>query len=297
MNRALASERVVVVDLGGTWVRVALSGGRARAYRGPAPGVAGLPALLARLWRRWRLARGDVAALGVAARGVWTAGERRALARRLRRFAPRVVVVSDVEAAYLGALGARPGVLLLAGTGSIALGRDRGGRFARAGGLGPLLGDDGSAFAIGRAWLRGGAVPWARARGLATAPDAVARVAALAPGVLRRAGAGDPTARRVVREAQEALAALAAGAARALGLRPPITVSWAGGLLAGAAFRAGVWRRLRRGGLRVRPVRPRAVAAAPEAWRSLLLGLRPSRPGSARAAPRATPPAGSPRRP
>jgi len=273
MNRALAKRRLVVVDLGGTWVRVSVSGAAPRAYRGPTPGVAGLPALLARLWRRWRLSRGDVAALGVASRGVWTRGERQTLARRLRRFAPRVIVISDVEAAYLGALGADPGVLLLAGTGSIALGRDRRGRFAREGGLGPLLGDDGSAFAIGRAWLRGGAMPWARARRLVTAPDAVARVAALAPAVLRQALGGDPTARRVTREAQDALAALVAGAVRALGLRPPVTVSWAGGLLANATFRAGVWRRLRRRGVRVRPVRPRAAAAAPSAWRALLLPL------------------------
>jgi hypothetical protein len=88
---------LVVVDLGGTWVRVSVSGRAARAYRGPTPGVAGLPALLARLWRRWRLGRADVAALGVASRGIWTRGEREALARRLRRFAPRVIVISDVE--------------------------------------------------------------------------------------------------------------------------------------------------------------------------------------------------------
>ncbi|HWP73403.1 MAG TPA: hypothetical protein VNU03_02790, partial [Methylomirabilota bacterium] len=87
--------------------------------------MAGLPAVLDRLWRRWRLSRRDVVALGVASRGIWTTGERRALARRLRRFARRVVVISDVEAAYLGALGGTAGVLLLAGTGSIALGRDR----------------------------------------------------------------------------------------------------------------------------------------------------------------------------
>src|SRR5216684_4407963 len=182
MNRTLAaasrgSRALVVVDLGGTWVRVSVSGGAPRAYRGPTPGVAGLPALLARLWRRWRLSRG-----------------------------------------YLAALGAVPRVLLLAGTGSIALGRDVRGRFTREGGLGPLLGDDGSAFSIGRAWLRSAAVPAARARRVATAPDAVARVAALAPAVLRRARRGDRTARRVVREAQQALATLAGRTARALRL-------------------------------------------------------------------------------
>jgi N-acetylglucosamine kinase-like BadF-type ATPase len=281
MNRALAApprggRPLVVVDLGGTWVRVSLSGAAPRAYRGPTPGVAGLPALLARLWRRWRLSRGDLAALGVASRGIWTRGERQALARRLRRFAPRVIVISDVEAAYLAALGAVPGVLLLAGTGSIALGRDRRGRWIRAGGLGPLLGDDGSAFSIGRAWLRDAVAP-ARARRIATSPDAVARVAALAPGVLRRARQGDRTARRIVRDAQEALAALAAHTARALGLRPPITLSWAGGLLGNAAFRAGVWRHARGRGLRVRPVRPKAPAASPVAWRAVFPAASSSR--------------------
>ncbi len=273
MNHALARSRsdrpIVVVDLGGTWVRVRASRPARRAYRGRTPGVAGLPALLDRLWRRWRLTRRELAALGVASRGIWTAGERRALARRLYRFAPRVLVISDVEAAYLAALGAEPGVLLLAGTGSIALGRDRSGRWARAGGLGPLLGDDGSAFAIGRAWLRADAIPPARARRLATAPDAVTRVAALAPIVLRQARRGDRRARRVVHEAQHALAELVV---RAMGPRrrtAPIAVSWAGGLLHDPRFRAGVWRAVRRRGGRIRLVAPGATAATPEAWLAL----------------------------
>src|SRR5258708_26276570 len=135
MNRGLATSGsgrpVVVVDLGGTWVRVVASGPGRRVFRAPTPGVAGLPAVLDRLWRRWQLSRRDVAALGVASRGIWTAGERRALARRLRRFAPRVVVISDVEAAYPGALGAPAGVPLLPGTGSVALGPYPGGGVAR----------------------------------------------------------------------------------------------------------------------------------------------------------------------
>jgi len=270
MNRDVATGRgLVVVDLGGTWVRVRATAGGPRAYRGPTPGPAGLPALLERLWRRWRLSRRTVAALGIASRGVWTRGERRALARHLRRFAVRVVVISDVEAAHLAALGGAVGVLLLAGTGSIALGRDGRGHLTRAGGLGPLVGDDGSAFAIGRAWLRAGTVAPARARRLATAPDAVARIAALAPAVLRRARSGERAAVRVVREAQRALAALVAGAAPR-GARGPIAVSWAGGLLTDARFRQGVWREARRRGLRVKPTPPASVAASPAAWRSLL---------------------------
>ncbi|HWO03684.1 MAG TPA: BadF/BadG/BcrA/BcrD ATPase family protein [Methylomirabilota bacterium] len=274
MNRGLATSGsgrpVVVVDLGGTWVRVVASGPGRRVFRAPTPGVAGLPAVLDRLWRRWRLSRRDVVALGVASRGIWTTGERRALARRLRRFARRVVVISDVEAAYLGALGGTAGVLLLAGTGSIALGCDRRGRFTRAGGLGPLLGDDGSAFAIGRAWLRAGSLTPARIRGIVTAPDAVARVAALAPSVLRRARRGDRTARRMVSDAQRALADLALRAAPRIGPGHSIPVSWAGGLLGDLRFRSGVWRALRRRGVAVRPIPPAATAATPAAWRSVL---------------------------
>ncbi len=276
MNRALAGrprdrapDPVVVVDLGGTRVRVVAST-PPRAYRGPTPGVAGLPALLARLWRRWKIRPANLGALGVASRGIWTAGERAALTRRLRRLAPRVVVISDVEAAYLAALGDAPGVLLLAGTGSIALGRDRRGRFTRAGGLGPLIGDDGSAFAIGRAWLRVAAIPPARLRRIVTAPDAVVRVAAHAPAVLRRARRGDRAARAVVREAQGALAELVARAAPRGRRGRALAVSWAGGLLDDAWLRAGVWRQVRRRGLAIRPTPPAATAATPAAWRALL---------------------------
>ncbi|HBK60965.1 MAG TPA: hypothetical protein DDZ84_09250, partial [Firmicutes bacterium] len=62
-----------------------------------------------------------------------------------------------------GALVDDPGVVVLAGTGSFAVGRGRGSgdahdRNARGivtrGGWGPLLGDEGSAYAIGLAALR-----------------------------------------------------------------------------------------------------------------------------------------------
>ena len=264
--RAKAGGRLAGVDLGGTWVRVSVAGAPPRAFTGPTPGPARLPELLERLWRRWRLARRDLATLGVASRGVWTRAERRALARRLRRLAPRVVVISDVEAAYLAALGANPGVLLLAGTGSIALGRDRRGRWHRAGGLGPLLGDDGSAFSVGRAWLRSSSIPATRARQFATAPDAVARIATLAPSVLRRARRGDRVAQRIVREAQHALADLVETATKQGRKRQNIQVSWAGGLLSNQAFREGIWRELRRRQVQITPVRPRATAATPSAW-------------------------------
>ena len=57
-----------------------------------------------------------------------------------------VVVVDDTEAALVGAFGVGPGVIVIAGTGSNALGQSGDGRTARAGGYGFLVGDEGSAY-------------------------------------------------------------------------------------------------------------------------------------------------------
>ena len=59
-------------------------------------------------------------------------------------------VITDYEIALEAAVGAGPGVVLIAGTGSAAYGRNAAGLTARAGGYGPWLGDEGSAFEIGR---------------------------------------------------------------------------------------------------------------------------------------------------
>jgi N-acetylglucosamine kinase-like BadF-type ATPase len=59
-------------------------------------------------------------------------------------------VTTDLEIALEAAFGSAEGVILLAGTGSAAFGRDAVGRTARAGGLGPWVSDEGGAFDIGR---------------------------------------------------------------------------------------------------------------------------------------------------
>ncbi|HWF13113.1 MAG TPA: BadF/BadG/BcrA/BcrD ATPase family protein [Candidatus Acidoferrales bacterium] len=59
-------------------------------------------------------------------------------------------VSTDCEIALEAAAGSGPGVVLIAGTGSIAYGRNVAGETARAGGHGPWIGDEGSAFEIGR---------------------------------------------------------------------------------------------------------------------------------------------------
>jgi glucosamine kinase len=171
--------------------------------------------------------------------------------------------IPDV-AALLGALDGRPGLLVLAGTGSIVLGRDGEGRVARAGGLGPLIGDEGSAFWLGREWLRITPKVAGIARALARRPDAVARVATWAPLVLRRARRGDPRARAIAAAGQEHLAALAGGVVRTLRLPSPVRVSWSGGVAGNAWYRAGLRRALgRRFACRWQaPVTDPALAAA-----------------------------------
>ena len=59
-------------------------------------------------------------------------------------------VVTDYEIALEAAVGQGQGVILIAGTGSVAYGRNAEGETWRAGGYGPWVGDEGSAFEIGR---------------------------------------------------------------------------------------------------------------------------------------------------
>jgi N-acetylglucosamine kinase-like BadF-type ATPase len=66
----------------------------------------------------------------------------------------RVFVETDAFVAYAGAIGVKPGVLLIAGTGSIAVSRQADGTMNRTGGWGPVFGDEGSGFWIGREAVR-----------------------------------------------------------------------------------------------------------------------------------------------
>ena len=151
----------VGVDVGGTWIRIHASAGpparRAKSAR-VWPGV-DLQTHLVAVWQRHGWSARDVAALVVASKGIWTRAECQRVARRLRRFARAVRVMPDAQAAALGALDGQPGVLVLSGTGSIVVGHDGRGRWARAGGFGPLLGDEGSGFWLGREWVRATTTP------------------------------------------------------------------------------------------------------------------------------------------
>ncbi len=79
--------------------------------------------------------------------------EQKALLRALRSesLADEIRVVTDADVALTDAFGAEgAGILLIAGTGSVAFGRGPTGTFRRCGGWGPIAGDEGSAAWIGR---------------------------------------------------------------------------------------------------------------------------------------------------
>jgi N-acetylglucosamine kinase-like BadF-type ATPase len=76
----------------------------------------------------------------------------RAINKR-RGFVGLILVVSDALVELVAGAGDELGVAIIAGTGSIAYGKDGAGRAARSGGWGYLLGDEGGGFWMGRAAL------------------------------------------------------------------------------------------------------------------------------------------------
>ncbi|MFJ6698936.1 N-acetylglucosamine kinase [Streptomyces sp. NPDC091272] len=164
-------EYVLGVDSGGSGVRFALARAGSLAPVSPTTvsaepvrtGGRGIDAahLSAQLVPAARklLARaggGELAAVCVGAAGMATLGDglRAELPGLLfREFGVRkVALAADAVTAYAGALGPRPGAVVAAGTGLIALGTDLA-TWRRADGWGHLLGDCGGGAWIGRAGL------------------------------------------------------------------------------------------------------------------------------------------------
>lgn len=81
------------------------------------------------------------------------AADKKQYSRELIR-ARELYVTHDAEIALIGATAAAPGIIIIAGTGSMAFGRNGHGRTARAGGWGYVFGDEGGGFDIARQALR-----------------------------------------------------------------------------------------------------------------------------------------------
>ncbi len=92
----------------------------------------------------------EVMWVGVA--GIDRSGEREQVTRALQALgvSRRVVVDNDATIALASGTMGGPGIVVVAGTGSIAFGINENGKRARAGGWGYILGDEGSAYHIGR---------------------------------------------------------------------------------------------------------------------------------------------------
>ena len=238
---------VLAIDLGKTGCRAALwVGGQRADAQGPgAPGLASphgtelaeaaILAVANPLLRDAGLDRIGVVSAGVA--GAMAAPDAaRDLARRLCDALPSAsaVVTSDAVTSHAGALGGRPGVVLAAGTGAVAIAVAADGALRRTDGWGPWLGDEGGGAWIGLRGLRA-ALRAADGRGPATllqtaaealfgplaglaalveGHDSPARLAAsFAPAVARAAEAGDGVAITLLQRAADALAATIRAAA------------------------------------------------------------------------------------
>lgn len=192
---------------------------------------------------------GPVAAVVTGAAGAAREDDRAMVERALRGVvvAGRYLVTNDAAIALRAALPDGPGVLLIAGTGSIGYGRTAADEEVRSGGWGYLLDDAGSAYAVGLAGLA--AVLRAHdGRGAATALGAILldawelrapgeiigrvyqqpvpreTIAALAPLVAEAARAGDAPATAIVAAAGAALGEIAVATLRKLGTPRDATV-------------------------------------------------------------------------
>ncbi len=79
--------------------------------------------------------------------------DKEALTKELIR-SDRYKLTHDAEIALLGGTGGEPGIIIVAGTGSIAFGRNAQMKTARAGGWGYIFGDEGGGFDLARQALR-----------------------------------------------------------------------------------------------------------------------------------------------
>jgi N-acetylglucosamine kinase-like BadF-type ATPase len=168
----------------------------------------------------------------------------------------RLLVTHDAATALAGATATGQGIVVIAGTGSIAFGRDSAGRTARSGGWGYVFGDEAGAFDIVRQAIRaalrmeeGWGPPTALRQELLEATAARSanqalhdfyspawprsRVATLAPLVDAAAGNGDAVALQILDRAAQDLALLAAAVRGQL---------WAAGDAVELAYVGGVFK-------------------------------------------------------
>ncbi len=273
------------IDGGGTSARLRIEavsggllffgeGGSSNPRSNPRENVlANLRALFERAYREAALTPDGCRAGFAGTAGVDRAADRRPFADLMREAAllpinARLEASNDAEPALVGALGDTEGILLIAGTGSIAFGRTRSGTSVRSGGWGHLLGDEGSAFAIAfEALKRGLRAHEGRDISSSLLDDALAyfqlaepsdlvpfiyegldktRIAKFARIVCARRDSGDKLASAILDEAEAALESLVRSVYARIGAElSRKRIAFRGGLIEGdRQLREGLVRRL-----------------------------------------------------
>lgn len=198
----------------------------------------------------------NCAGVGVGAAGISSPIARNKLSLCLRELLPShvpLILASDAQTALYGAVKGGAGMIVIAGTGSICLGRNEAGREYKAGGWGHLIDDEGSGYAIGRDILSA-VVRRLDGRGESTvltalvkeefhlssgvdivdyvygSQNAKARVAAAAPLLVRACAAEDNTALRIALRAADGLMELVRAVAGKLKLEQAV-LALRGGIL------------------------------------------------------------------
>jgi glucosamine kinase len=205
--------------------------------------------------------RGEIVAAEVGLAGVKRADIRERMRVAVAELGVKIVeVVTDADIALYGATEGKPGLVIIAGTGSVCCGINARGRRGCAGGWGPLVGDEGSGSWIARRALQAVARATdgrgrrtslveaacdyfnvAAADDLSTAiyaPNMTnQRIAGFAGRVGRAAKRRDVVAREIVEEAGRELAMSAAAVVRKLKMeRERFQVAYVGGVFAAGAL-------------------------------------------------------------
>ncbi|MCM3661217.1 hypothetical protein M3148_09470 [Georgenia satyanarayanai] len=252
---------ILAVDLGGSGSRARLAGpGGAREASGErlrvsAGGLVAAP-LVTALVEALGVRAGDVDAVCVGSSGILTLSDGPQVVLDAVRAAVgdvRTVVASDAVTSAVGALGGRPGAVVLTGTGSTALGTDLADCWRKVDGWGHVLGDAGSGSWIGMRALQaaleqhdgrrsdaaallaatvsrlGGPESWPRQ--IYTREDRAGVLASVVPDVVALAADDDGMCRALLRLAGRELARSLVAA-----IRPPVPplASWTGGIFGAA---------------------------------------------------------------
>lgn len=164
-------------------------------------------------------------------------------------------IITDAQAAVEGAFSGKPGIILIAGTGSILFGKDNAENFICIGGYGKLIGDEGSGYSIGRKGLSAAAKAIDKRIANTILPDLIDKkfnacsrdelitkiysenfdIASVAPLVIGAAQSGDKHALKILEEESSALIQHLKAAIKLLKAKE-INLCLSGGLLSNKNF-------------------------------------------------------------